>query len=100
MEKLGFGKFFSNIVAAGDFSQDKPHPMATKSLFGKNIPKPESILVVGDGDADWKTARTFDDGEKKAACVIYDPKKTYKGGKPDYVVDDLCRIVDILRDKK
>ncbi len=100
MEKLGFEKFFANVVAAGDFSQDKPHPMATKALFGTSLPKAESILVVGDGEADWKTARTFDDEQSKSCCVIYDPKNTYKGSEPDYVVDDLCKVIDILKENK
>ena len=100
MEKLGFEKFFENVVAAGDFSQDKPHPMATKALFGTNLPKAESILVIGDGEADWKTARTFDDGNGKSSCVIYDPKNTYNGSEPDYKVNDLCKVIDILKESK
>ena len=96
-DKLGFSKYFANIVAAGDFSEDKPHPLATRAVFGYNVPDPESILMIGDGIADYKTARTYDDENKKAKCIILDPQNKYSGDEPDYKIDNLLEVIGILK---
>lgn len=96
-DKVGFTPFFTNIVAAGDFQEDKPHPIATKAVFLHGKPSANEILVVGDGYADYKVARTYDDENgKKAKCVIYDPNNKYKGEAPDYKVKDLEDIISII----
>lgn len=98
--KANFTKFFTNIVAAGDFEEDKPHPTATRAVFFGKKPKADEILVVGDGYADYLTARTYDDEDKKTKCVIYDPKGVYKGENPDYKVKTLDEIIEILRENR
>ena len=95
-DKLGFTKFFANIVAAGDFEEDKPHPIATRAVFAGENPSPDEILVVGDGVADYQTARSYDEGNTKAKCAIYNPQKKYHGDRPDYMISDLLEVVDIL----
>lgn len=95
-DKLGFTKFFTNIVAAGDFEEDKPHPIATKAVFAEERPSSNEILVVGDGFADYQTARSYDEEGVRAKCAIYDPQKKYQGDKPDYMIRDLLEVVDIL----
>ncbi len=98
-DEVGFTQFFTNIVAAGDFEEDKPHPSATRAVFLGKKPDADEILVVGDGVADYKVARTYDDADgKKAKCVIYDPDDKYKGDKPDYKVKDLADIINILEE--
>lgn len=96
-DQLGFTVFFDKIVAAGDFAEDKPHPLATHALFAGNLPDADSILVIGDGLADYQVARTYDHDNKKALCVLYDPKNKYKGEQPDYLVKNLKSVIDIIQ---
>lgn len=95
-DKLGFTKFFNKIAAAGDFSEDKPHPVATHALFDNHLPSADSILVIGDGKADFQVARTLDHNGKKSLCAIYAPAKKYSGDRPDYLVQNLNEIIHIL----
>lgn len=95
-DKLGFTGFFNKIAAAGDFSEDKPHPAATYALFDNHLPQADSILVIGDGKADFQTARTLDHNGKKALCVIYDPVQKYSDETPDFLVQNLDDIIHIL----
>ena len=62
------------------------------------MPDPESISMIGDGIADYKTARTYDDENKKTKCIILDPQNKYTGGEPDYKINNLIEVIDILRD--
>lgn len=98
--KLNFTKYFTSVVTAGDFAEDKPHPVATHAVFGYEIPDSETILIVGDGMADYKTARTYDRHNKKTKCIIYDPSNKYNGPKPDYTISDLSNVIDILKENK
>lgn len=95
-DKLGFTGFFNKIVAAGDCPEDKPHPLATHALFDNVLPEADSILVIGDGEADRQVARTFDHDGKKTLCAICDSTKKYAGEKPDYFVENLNEIINIL----
>ena len=94
---LGFRKYFTNIVTAGEFAEDKPHPIATRAVFGDKIPDADTIMMIGDGVADYKTARTYDHDNKKAKCVIYDPHNKYTGEQPDYKISNLLEVIDILK---
>lgn len=95
-DKLKLTKFFDNIVAAGDFAEDKPHPIATQAVFQNQQPNPNEILVVGDGMADYNTARTYDKEGLKTKCAIYDPTGKYTGEKPDYIIKDLLDVIHII----
>ncbi len=97
-DKLGFTRFFTNIVAAGDFAEDKPHPLATRAVFSA-LPEAKSILVIGDGVADYEVARTYDCGDAKALCFIYDPKDKYHGEQPDKIVKDFAEIIAFLKEE-
>ena len=65
--------------------------------FYNKLPNAETILVIGDGDADYITARTYDDEDRKAKCIILDPQNKYVGNEPDYKVCDLLEVIDILK---
>lgn len=95
-DKLGFTEFFNKIAAAGDFQEDKPHPAATHALFDNHLPDADSILVVGDGEADFQVARSFDHNGKKAFCAICDSAQKYSGPQPDYLVQNLNEIISVL----
>lgn len=93
LEHLGFTKYFSKIVAAGDFEKDKPDPVTCRALFGENIPNKDEILFVGDGLSDVKSAQFFG-----SEIIVYNPKniKTIEG---NYNIDDLKKAIDIIKGK-
>ena len=82
IEKLGFSEFFDKVIAAGEYAEDKPQA--------------DEILVLGDGEADFQTAATYAHDNRKAFCVIYDPKRKYKGSEPDRKIDDLRQVIEII----
>lgn len=96
IEKLGFSEFFDKVIAAGEYAEDKPHPLATHAAFGGKLPQADEILVLGDGEADFQTAATYAHDNRKAFCVIYDPKRKYKGSEPDRKIDDLRQVIEII----
>lgn len=97
IEKLGFCELFDKVVAAGEYAEDKPHPIATHAVFNNNLPPSDQILVLGDGEADYQTARTYDADGKKAICVIYDSQEKYIGNTPDYKIQDLLQLITIIK---
>ena len=96
IEKLGFTEFFDRIIAAGEYAEDKPHPLATHAAFDGKLPPADEILVLGDGEADFKTAETYTHDGRKAFCVIYDPKHKYKGSEPDCKIENLKQVIEII----
>jgi len=96
LEKLKLAGFFEKVVAAGEYAEDKPHPIACLAVFGNNLPPADEIVVIGDGEADVKTARCYDSCGKKATCIIYDAKQKYKGMPGDYTVAGLLEAVKII----
>lgn len=97
IKKVGFDGLFDKVIAAGEYAEDKPHPIATHAVFGGNLPPAGTILVLGDGQADYNVARTYDHDGQKARCIIYDPKHKYGGDQPDYTVTDLKDVINILK---
>lgn len=96
LQKLGFAKYFDKVVAAGEYAEDKPHPIACHAVFDNRLPKAGEIAVIGDGEADVKTAATYD----KAICILYDPKHKYHGAEPDFKIDNLLEAINILESEK
>lgn len=96
LKKLGFAEFFEKVVAAGEYAEDKPHPLACHAVFGGNLPPAAEIAVIGDGEADVKTARCYDNDGGRATCIIYDSKKKYRGAEPDYKITSLSEAIDII----
>ena len=98
IEKLGFSDFFDKIIAAGEYAEDKPHPLTTHAAFEGQLPPADEILVLGDGEADFQTAASYTHGGKKAICVIYDPQNKYNGSKPDYKIENLQQVINIIEE--
>lgn len=92
---LEFGGYFKKVVAAGEYAEDKPHPIACRALFDNNLPPAEDVVVIGDGEADVKTAEALGG----AVCIIYDPQQKYAGAEPDYKIKRLSDAREILERK-
>lgn len=86
---LGFERYFSKIVAAGELSQDKPHQVACDALFGGNVPPASEIVVIGDGKADVEVAKCYG-----ARSIIY--QNMVQG---DYNISQLIDAIDIIKGK-
>ncbi len=99
LKYLGFDDYFSKIIAAGDFPEDKPNPQTVRALFGEVMPDADDILVIGDGMADWKTSQALSHSGKNSRCIIYDPQKKFSQASPDYIVSDVADIITILRNE-
>ena len=78
---------FANIVSAGIYSQDKPHPIACKALFKGKIPPKDEIVVIGDGGSDIKAAAVFG-----AKSIILGNR--IKG---DYNIQNLSEAIEIIK---
>ncbi len=91
-DKLGFTHYFRKIVAAGDYSEDKPSPLANFAVFDNQLPSPDSIMVIGDGKADYKVAVSY-----KSLCAVYNPTNSYDGPQPDYLFKSYQQLTDILQ---
>ena len=80
---------FTNIVSAGLYQEDKPHPIACKALFQGNIPPNNEIVVIGDGQSDIKVAEVL--GAKSIILGEH-----IKG---DYNIQHLLQAIDIIKGK-
>lgn len=95
LSALNFGGYFKKVVAAGEYAEDKPHPAACRALFDGNVPPAEEIAVIGDGEADVRTAAALGG----AVCILYDPLQNYAGAAPDYRIKRLSEAQKILEEK-
>ncbi|MCQ2741450.1 MAG: HAD family hydrolase [Alphaproteobacteria bacterium] len=100
LEKLGFVNCFTKIIAAGDLPEDKPSQTAVFALFDNNLPSPNSVLVIGDGYADWQVACTLSTEKQKALCALYNPQQDFKDAKPDYLISDWRDLINILKKER
>ena len=89
LEILGFDKYFSKIVAAGELTQDKPHKIACEALFNGYVPSSSEIVVIGDGHADVEVAKCYG-----APSIIY--RNMVQG---DYNISDLIDAIEIIKGK-
>lgn len=89
---LDFAKYFKKVVAAGEYAEDKPHPIACKALFDNNLPQAKDIVVVGDGVADIKTAQALGGSD----CIFINKNNKVQQIKPKYVAENLFEVKNIL----
>ncbi len=102
LEQLDMKKYFSRVVGAGEYEEDKPSLIASKAILGnKNdfptMDKNDLIIVIGDGEADMKVAQNYKDAGLNTVAVLYDPKRVYKGKiKPDYIIKNLYSVAHVI----
>ena len=87
LKVLEFDKYFSKIVAAGEYQEDKPHRIACEALFDGKLPPSNEIIVVGDGKADVEVAKVYG-----AKSIIYQGK--IQG---DYNINSLSQAIEIMK---
>jgi len=89
LKTLGFEKYFSKVVAAGELSQDKPHRIACEALFEGKMPSKNELIVIGDGKADVEVAKCYG-----AQSIIY--QNRVQG---DYNITHLTDAIEIIKGK-
>ncbi len=89
---LGFDVYFEKVVAAKEYEYDKPHPIACQAVFDYKLPPANEIVVIGDGDADVKTAEALGGADS----IICDPKDKYAGSTPTYKIKNIADAIKIL----
>ena len=89
LKHLNLQNYFKNIVSAGSYKEDKPHPIACKALFGGTIPPCHEIVVIGDGGSDIKAAKVLG-----AKSIILG-----KNAKGDYNIQKLTQAIEIIQGK-
>lgn len=98
LEQLGMKKYFSKIVGAGEYEQDKPSLIASRAILGNEnefpkLNKNDLIIVVGDGEADLKVAQNYKDAGLNTVSVLYDPNDVYSGKiAPDYKIKNISSV--------
>ena len=87
LHHLNLQGYFKNIVTAGLYQEDKPHPIACKALFEGKIPPHDEIIVIGDGGSDIKAAE------------VYGAKSIILGTnvKGNYNIKNLVEAIDIIK---
>lgn len=89
LKHLKLDGYFKNIVSAGLYQEDKPHPIACKALFNGHIPPQGEVIVIGDGGSDIQAADVL------GAKSIILGKRT----KGDYNIKNLIEAIDIIKGK-
>ena len=95
LDCLNLRDYFRKVVAAGEYKEDKPSPIACREIFDNKLPPVEDIVVIGDGEADVKSANALNGADS----IIFDPENKYKGIEPTYKVKSLADIKSILEGK-
>lgn len=65
-------------------------------LLAGSFRRPTKYWFWATAKADFQTAATYAHDNRKAFCVIYDPKRKYKGSEPDRKIDDLRQVIEII----
>lgn len=80
--------------------EPKPAPYMINNLYKKYNLNPDEGLLVGDSEVDLETAIN---GKIRSCIMSYgyaDKEKMKKLPKPDYVLDDFAKLIDIINEDK
>ncbi len=94
---LGIKQYFNDFIPLDrQDNRPKPDPYAFKVVMDDYGVKEENILMVGDNEVDMMCAKN---AKVKCALVTYNEWfiETRKKTNPDYVIDNLTELIDILK---
>lgn len=95
LEMTRLDQFFDTVIAFDDVKQAKPHPEPLKKAIGLLDAQPDNTLMVGDSQFDiqaGKNAGTFTAG----VSWSLKGKEFIKQQQPDFIVDHMSEIIDIV----
>ncbi|MBI5700477.1 HAD-IA family hydrolase [Candidatus Saganbacteria bacterium] len=95
LKKFGLEEYFSEFLGGDTVPCLKPDPCAINDLIKKyNIPK-DRVLFVGDMTVDVETGKNA--GIHTCAVTYgFDPVEKLKSAKPDFLIDDILKLKDIV----
>ena len=91
---IGCGDYFFRVYGGNSFDRKKPDPIGVEKLLSEcGVPR-EAAVMVGDSAVDVRTARN---ANIRACGVTYGfQPETFAGEPPDFMVDDLVELADMV----
>ena len=97
VEALGLGKYFFQIYGGNSFEQKKPHPIGIERLVAESGADRGRTVMVGDSAVDVLTARA---ASVKACGVAWGfQPETFATAPPDFIVDDLRALAEMVLER-
>ncbi len=95
--KLGWTAHFSALIGGDEVSHPKPDPEAFVLALRRLCAKPFDSIVVGDTINDVLAARAL---SIPVVAIIspYGGEETLRASRPDYVIDSIALLPDLLRE--
>ena len=92
----GVGQYMSDIVTPQDVDNGKPAPDLAQKILEKYCAVPSETFIVGDAPCDVMMGKN---AGCKTCAVTYGngSPEALKQVKPDYMIDDIRQLTDILR---
>jgi phosphoglycolate phosphatase len=93
---LGLSKHFFQVYGGNSFPEKKPHPMGIERLIEESSANPLHTIMVGDSAVDIMTARAA----RVQACGVswgFQPE-TFAQAEPDFVIDDMRVLAEMVLD--
>lgn len=95
LEAAGIQNTFDVIITADDVTRSKPDPQGIFLALKSLKLKPNQALFVGDAKADIEMGKN---AEVKTVAVTYGfGGKDIKNSNPDYVIDDIGKLLEVLK---
>ncbi|MBD3233277.1 MAG: HAD-IA family hydrolase [candidate division Zixibacteria bacterium] len=99
LKKLGIDRFIGELSCADDVKEVKPDPEALTRLLDIYGVDSRQAIMVGDTINDVIAARNA--GMRVAALTNgFDPVDKIKGENPDWILDDIRKVVDLIKDER
>lgn len=95
IEKLGFSEFLTRSLPPANMRKTSRTLWPRTPLLAGNFRRPTKYWF-------WATAKPIFKPRQpmrmttESFCVIYDPKRKYKGSEPDRKIDDLRQVIEII----
>jgi len=96
LKKLDIYSFFIDVIGGDDSNCKKPSTCVMQMVLDKYKTNKEKAIIVGDMDIDILTGKNIGICTCAVTYVIGDKESILKS-KPDYVIDDIVKLKDIIK---
>ena len=96
LEHFGLARYFNYILGSENVSCRKPSPCPVLSIINKFSVKKDRSIIVGDMDLDVISGR---EAGISTCAVTYGigKREDIVRSKPDFIIDDICKLKDIIQ---
>lgn len=98
LEGLGLEMHFFRVYGGNSFEEKKPHPRGINLLVEESGADRAWTVMVGDSAVDVRTARNA--GVKACGVSWGFQPETFSDAPPDFVIDDMRALADIILDQE